>query len=269
MKINRCAALLTLLPVLAWAQTFKLEVLKPQFEFGEGAAKAEPSTFTTAWYLTMDLPVWGKLNLIGQVPFAFGKLEGGSVPTEDETIGNPAIGLRFKHEQLDIEVSLRLPLAKEGSFAGFIGSIADFDRQEAFVPNLVPLNGMIRSRIDISKFYVRPYGGVTLNVVTETETTDFDLANEIYNKLRANDFEMHILYGAEGWWAPGKFNLGAAFNGRVWATSGGNFEESAIHQMAFRARYAFGTFIPGVMFRVPFDDLILDNVIGVEAELRL
>src|SRR5512134_1414675 len=90
-----------LLPMMALAQTLKLEVLKPQFTFGD----AEPSTFTTAWFLTVDLPVWGKLNLVGQLPFATGKLEGGSVPTEDETIGNPAVGLRFKHDRLDIEVS--------------------------------------------------------------------------------------------------------------------------------------------------------------------
>lgn len=266
MKIRwRSTMLWLLLPAMASAQSLKLEVLKPQFDFADG----EPSTFTTAWFVTVDLPVWGKLNLVGQLPFATGKLEGGSVPTEDETIGNPAVGLRFKHEQLDIEVSLRLPLAKEGSFAGFVGSIADFDRQEAFISDLVPLAGMIRSKIDISKFNIRPYGGVTLNVVTDTKVTDEDFAEEIFNKLKQNSFEMHVLYGAEGWWVPGKFNLGAAFNGRVWPTSGGNFEESAVHQMTFRATYQFGKFTPGVKWRVPFDDLILDYVIGIDAELNL
>lgn len=268
MKTNwRSLLVLLFSPALVMAQTFKLEVLKPQFSFGTGATKAEPSTFTTAWFLTADFPVWGKLNLVAQLPFAFGKLEGGSVPTEDETIGNPAVGLRFKHKRLDIDVSLRLPLAGEGKFSGFIGSIADLDRQEAFVPDLVPLSGIVRTQIDISKFNVRPYGGVTLNVVTSKDSVNF--IDEVFNKLKQNDFEMHVLYGAEGWWAPGKFNLGAVFSGRVWASSGGNYAESAIHQMAFRARYQIGNFTPGVMFRVPFDDLILDNVLGVDLQLEL
>ncbi|MGH7491173.1 MAG: hypothetical protein ACREOO_02135 [bacterium] len=266
MKIRwRIIMLCLMSPIMALAQTLKLEVLKPQFKFGD----AEPSTFTTAWFITVDLPVWGKLNLVAQLPFAMGKLEGGSVPTEDETIGNPAVGLRFKHERLDIELSLRLPLAKEGSFAGFVGVIADFDRQEAFIADLVPLAGMVRSKIDISKFNIRPYAGATLNVVTDTKVTDNDFAQEIFNKLKQNSFEMHVLYGAEGWWVPGKFNLGAAFNGRVWPTSGGNFRESAVHQMTFRTKYNFGKFTPSLMFRAPFDDLSLDYVIGLDAELKL
>ncbi len=270
MKIARCAVLfLLLLPALLAAQTLKLEVLKPQFKFGSGTAKAEPSTFTTAWFFTVDLPVWGKLNLVAQLPFALGKLEGGTVPVEDQTIGNPAVGLRFKHESLDLEVSLRLPLAKEGNFAGFIGSIADLDRQEAFVPNLVPLAGMVRSKIAISKFNIRPYGGVTVNVFTDNKVDSLNIVKQVFKKLKLNDFEMHVLYGAEGWWVPGKFNLGAAFNGRGWITSNGNFRQSAIHQMTFRARHQFGNFTPGILFRLPFDDLILDNVLGVDMQLEL
>jgi hypothetical protein len=39
--------------------------------------------------------------------------------------------------------------------------------------------------------------------------------------------------------------------------------------MTFRAKYHFGGFTPGAMYRVPFDDLKLDYVIGVDAELNL
>ncbi|NUO82632.1 hypothetical protein HUU05_21380 [candidate division KSB1 bacterium] len=252
------------LPAVVWAQSVKIEALRPQFDFG---ASAEPSTFTSAWFVTVAVPVLGNLNLVGQLPFAFGKLEGGTVPVTDETLGNPAVGLRFQHERLNIDVSLRLPLAKTG-LAGFVGSIADFDRQEAFIPNIVPLNAMIRTKIDVSKFNIQPYGGVSFNIKTESEANSFDIFKEAYRKLRVNDGELHVLYGAEGWLEIQKLQVGATFSGRGWVSSGGNFSESTVHQIAFRAKLVFDHFIPGALFKLPFDDLILDNVFGVNAEIK-
>ncbi len=263
-KCLRSLVALWALPALVWAQSVKIEALRPQFDFG---AKAEPSTLTSAWFVTVAFPVLGDLNLVGQLPFAFGKLEGGTVPVTDETLGNPAVGLRFQNERLNIDVSLRLPLAKTG-FAGFVGSIADLDRQEAFIPNVVPLTGMIRTKIDVSKFNLQPYGGVSFNIKTSSEQNAFDVLKEAYSKLRLNDGELHVLYGAEGWLEIQKLHVGANFSGRVWASSGGNFGESSIHQIAFRAKLVFEHFVPGALFKLPFDtDLILDNVIGLNAEI--
>ncbi len=255
------------LPALVWAQSVKIEALRPQFKFG---TSAEPSTFTSAWFVTVAVPVFGKVNFVGQLPFAFGKLEGGAVPITDETLGNPAVGLRFQHERLNIDVGLRLPLSKTG-FASFVGSIADFDRQEAFIPNLVPLYGTIRTRIDVSKFNLQPYGGVSFNIKTESEQNAFDAVSEAYNKLRVNDGELHVLYGAEGWFEIQKLHVGATFSGRGWISSGGKFSESTIHQVSFQAKLVFDHFVPGALFKLPFDKfdrLILDNVFGLNAEIK-
>jgi hypothetical protein len=263
----RILVVLLALPALAGAQSLTIEALRPQFQFGAGINAAEPSTFTTAWFVTVAVPMVGNLNFVGQLPFAFGKLEGGSVPEEDETLGNPAVGLRFQHERLNIEVALRLPLAKTG-FAGFVGSIADIDRQEAFIPNIVPLSGTIRTKVDVSKFNVQPYGGVSFNIKTKSEQNAFDVIKEAYNKLRINDGELHVLYGAEGWLELQTLHVGATFSGRGWVSSGGNFSESTIHQIAFRARLGFDHFTAGALFKLPLDDILLDNVFGLSAEIK-
>lgn len=267
-KCLRCLIALTMLPSWLWAQSLKIEALRPRFQFGkQGSTTAEPSTLTTAWFVTVAVPVVGNLNFVGQLPFAFGKLEGGTPEVSDETLGNPAVGLRFQHERLNLDVSLRVPLAKNG-FAGFVGSIADFDRQEAFIPDLVPLSGMIRTKVDVSKFNLQPYGGVSFNIKTSSDRRTYDIFKEAYKKLRVNDGELHVLYGAEGWFEIQKLHVGATFSGRTWVSSGGNFAESSIHQIAFRAKLVFDHFVPGALFKLPFDDLILDNVFGLSAEVK-
>jgi hypothetical protein len=259
-------AFLILLPSLILAQSVKIEALKPEFEFGGG----KPSFFTTAWFVTVSVPIIGGINFVGQLPFAFGKLEDARVPTEDETIGNPGIGLRFGGERLSIEVMARAPIVKDG-FAGFVGALADFDRQEAFIPDIVPIIGMIKTKINVSRFSIHPYGGATLSYKFEHGQDRFDFFRNIY-KIRENDGELHVLYGAEGWLQWPVFHLGAAFNGRTWVTSGGTFSNSSIHQISVRARLQFEKVAPGALFRFPLDDrdvILLDYLFGLNFEVNL
>lgn len=265
--------ILMLLPALVGAQTLKIEAMRPQFEFanqqmvGGKTISSKPSLFTTAWFITLSVPLYKRINVIGQLPFAFGKLEDSSVPTKDETLGNPAIGLRFDHERLTIDVTARLPLAKNG-FAGFMAAMADIDRQEAFIPDVLPIVGMIKSKIDITKFSVVPYAGVSLNYKFEHEAGKFDFFKNIY-KVRENDGEMYVLYGAEGWLQFGLFHLGAAYNARTWVTSGGTFSQSSVNQVSACAKLDFGKIVPGAVFRMPLDDILLDHVIGINCEFIL
>lgn len=256
-------AVLLLLPLLLPAQTIKVEAMRPQFKFGN----AEPSAFTSAWFVTVTVPVIKNgVSFIGQLPFAFGKLDNSSVPTSGETIGNPGFGLHFGGRNHAIEVMLRVPVVKNG-FAGFVGSIADFDRQEAFIPDLIPLTGKIKTKLSISKFIVQPYGGVSFNIKTERGENQF--FQTVFNKLRENDGELHVLYGADGWLAFQPLYVGASFTGRGWVSSGGNFNESVVNQAAVRAKLEFEKFSPGAYFRVPLDDLLLDNVFGIYCDVTL
>jgi hypothetical protein len=248
-----------MLPSLVSAQSVKIEVLKPQFEFGGG----KPSFFTTAWFVTVSVPIIKGIDFVGQLPFAFGKLEDARVPTKDETIGNPAIGLRLGGEHFTLDVTARLPLVKN-DFAAFVGALADIDRQEAFVPDIVPFIGMIRTKIDLAKFSIHPYGGASFNLKTEQERNEFFA--RIFN-LREDDGELYLLYGAEGWLQLQPVYLGAAFNGRTWVTSGGTFSNSSIHQISIRARLEFENVAPGVLFRFPLDDILLDYLFGVNFEV--
>lgn len=252
---------LILLPSVVLAQSISVEALHPQFKF----ADAEPSVLTTAWFVTVSLPIFKQVKFVGQLPFAFGKLEDSRVPTKDETIGNPAVGLRFEHEHLTIDVMARAPIVKNG-FAGFIGSLADIDRQEAFIPDILPLFGMIKTKIDVGKLSLHPYGGATFTLKTEHERNEFFA--RVFRR-RENDGELFALYGAEGWLQIQKLHLGAAYNARTWVSSGLSFGAGSINQLSFRAKLAFDNFEPEALFRLPLDDILLDYVVGLNFKVKL
>ena len=239
---------LVLLPALLPAQTLKIEAMRPQFKF----AGAEPSLLTSAWFVTVKVPVIKDgVSFIGQLPVAFGKLDDASVPTG---------------QNHSIQVMARVPLVKNG-FAAFIGSVADFERQEAFIPDLIPLTGTIRTKLTVSKFSVQPYGGVSFNIATQHDSVGF--FENVYKGLRTNDGELHLIYGAEGWFDFQPFHIGASFSGRGWASSGGSFNDSVINQAAVRAKLVFEKVTPGAYFRIPLDDLLLDNVFGLYCDVNL
>jgi hypothetical protein len=246
------------------AQSITIEAIHPQFNFGG----AKPTIATSAWFVTVDLPIGAGISFFGQVPFAYGKLKDARPPRKDETIGNPALGLKFHREHLTIEAMARLPIVENG-FAGYVGALADIDRQEAFIPDIVALVGMIKTKIG-SKFSVHPYGGISLNFRTEREPGKFFSRNYFRGIYKAteNDGEMYLLYGGEAWLQIRKLHLGAAFNGRAWLSSGGNFDRSLIHQIGARAKLAFEHVSPVLLFRIPFDDIILDYTAGLNLEFK-
>jgi hypothetical protein len=250
-----------LLPGLAMAQSLTVEAVHPQFKYGP----AKPTAATSAWFVTVTLPVWQGVSLVGQLPFAHGKLKDSTPPTKGETIGNPAIGLRFDREHLFIEAVARLPIVENG-FAGFVGAVADIDRQEAFIPDIVALVGTIRPKIGTSRFSVVPYGGVSFNIKTQRGSNEF--FKRVF-KLRENDGELFVLYGGEAWLGISKLRLGGAFNGRAWISSGAGFARSTIHQVAGHVKLAFEHFAPSVFVRIPLDDILLDYSIGLNLHCEL
>jgi hypothetical protein len=261
MQRRRSFLALLFLPALATAQSITIEAVHPEFKF----AGAKPTTLTSAWFVTVELPVWQGVSFVGQVPFAYGKLKDSTVPTKDETIGNPAVGLRFQREHIILEAVMRIPLVESG-FAGFIGSLADIDRQESFVPDIVALVGMIKPKVGGGAFTLHPYGGLSFNVKAEQGSNLF--TSTVY-KLRQNDGEMYLLYGGEAQLAVSKLQLNGAFNGRAWLTSGAGFAKSTIHQITAQARLAFENISPGVLVRIPLDDILLDYTIGLNLHCEL
>ncbi|MCI0698795.1 hypothetical protein L0337_43190 [candidate division KSB1 bacterium] len=258
---------LILLPSLVSAQSLKIEALRPQFEF----AGAEPTFWTSAWFVTVAVPIHKRLHFVGQLPFAFGKLKDATVPTEGEAIGNPGLGLRFDHERLTIDLGARIPVVQKrlitnNGFGSFIGALADIDRQEAFVPDILPIFAMIRTKINASKISIHPYGGASLTVKLQNERNDFFA--RIF-RLREDDGELYVLYGADGWLELKPVYLGATFSGRTWVSSGGTFSDSSIHQISVRAKLVFEKVTPGLLFRFPLDDILLDNVFGLNFEINL
>lgn len=245
-------------PTLGFSQRLKIEALRPEFEF----AGASPTFFTAAMFVSVEYPLAGDISLIGDIPFAFGELKDASVPTKDQSLGNIGAGVRLFRDNFTVEAAARLPLAKN-NIAAFVGTMADIDRQEAFIPNILPLYGTIRYHADRNRFNLAPYAGVSLNFKTKSGAEGI---YEVIYGFKNEDIELFILYGLEGWWKPGLVHLGATYSGRLWVSSGGSFSESLIHQLALRAKANFGKIVPGVLFRLPINDLKLDWVLGLNCE---
>jgi hypothetical protein len=261
-RLVRVSTYLFLLPSLLWAQSIKIEAMRPQFKFAGG----EPSLWTSAWFATLKVPVIKEgVSFIGQLPFAFGKLEDATVPASGESIGNPGFGLEFGGRNHSILVMLRVPLV-QNNFGAFIGSVADFQRQEAFVPDIIPLSGIIKTTFSINKFSVQPYGGLSFNIVTQHDSVGY--FETVFEGLQRNDGELHLLYGAEGWYDFDPFYLGASFSGRGWLSSGGSLDESLVNEGAVLAKFVFENVSPSAFFRFPLEDLLLDSVFGLRCNIE-
>jgi len=257
---------LILLPAVLLAQSITVEALKPQFEFErrKPLEPLEPTLLTTAWFVTLALPVTDHISVVGQLPFAFGRLDDVRDPIEDETLGNPALGLRLHYEHMTIDVAMRAPVAKQG-FAGFVGSLADIERQEAFIPDIVPLTAMIRTKVNVSQFNIRPYGGVSFNLKTEDAGEEYNVLRRVFG-ARAEDGELYLLYGAEGWYEYQRLQVGVTFDARTWVTEDLTFSARSINQLSAQVKLALGRFVPGALFRFPLDDILLDFVVGLNCE---
>jgi len=245
-------------PAIGFAQRLQIEALRPEFEF----AGATPAFLTAAMFASIEFPLASDIALVGDIPFAFGELKDASVPTKDQSLGNIGFGVRFLRDNFSVEAAMRLPLAKN-NFAAFAGTMADIDRQEAFIPKILPLYGMIRYHADQNRFTLVPYAGVSLNFKTKSGAEGI---YELIYGLKNQDIELFMLYGLEGWWKPGRVHLGATYSGRLWISSGGSFSESLIHQLALRAKARFGNIAPGVLFRLPINNIKLDWAIGLNCE---
>ncbi len=225
-------------------KSFAIEILKPNFD-GE-----DNTTFaTSAIFLSGRIPVSDRLLLVAELPFAHFGIE--NFDESDTEFGNPYLGLEIRkpNSHLFAELGFRPPLAPENNAAPLAGTAADFDRFEAFVPDIFTVTGKGNfHRKNASNLVVRLRGGPTLWI---------DAGDAL------DETEFFLDYSGQVGYEGKQFSLMGGLTGRLrlWVSEADlDIGERTFHQFGAAASVALGMVRPGIHFRIPLDDGLTDAI---------
>jgi hypothetical protein len=199
---------------------------------------------STVWYVSGRLPLTSSVRAVVDLPFSYARMDLFEDGVQTSSVfGNPYLGLEFAaSRQMLLEVGTRVPLttADPTTFADMVAFLADPQRPEAFLEDLVPLTVATTFRQNFgSGLGVRARGGVTGLIHTGEESRDPDAALD---------------YGVMGTYTAGIAQVGLGVTGRWYATSDeGGFAESSLHHAGLSADVRLGRVRPGISLRVPLD----------------
>ena len=233
-----------------------LELIKPNFD-----GDADLTLATTVLFLSARGPVSETTRIVVEFPIAhvgFVKLND---LVEETLLGNPYFGFEFglSDSPTFFELGLRLPLAPDDKeFASSIGILSDFERLEAFDPDLLMFTGKVNyQQRYASNIVFRLRVGPSLWVFGSDEEDDPE--DEIWL-----DYSTQVGYESDS------FSVLGGLTGSYWVTQGDDdLIDRTVHQLGVAASLVYGKLRPGVHFRLPLnsgDDAILaglDFVFGL------
>jgi len=203
---------------------------------------------------------------LAELPYANGKLD---VPSgffsndrSQSTIANPYIGLEFfsRRQKASFELGVRLPVADEGKgLATQAGILSDYDRFDAFFPNILTINGLVNvNSASPSGFAFRLRGGPNFWIITDSDNL-------------GDDVELLFKYSGEFGYDTEQFGLSAGLSGLLIATESDlDLGERTSHQFIAAATVGLGNVRPGIQIRLPLDeDTGVDYVLGANVAIRL
>jgi len=231
-----------------------IEILKPNFD--DNAFFGNNTTFaTSAIFLSGRITLSDKLILVAELPFAHFGIE--DFDDSENSIGNPYIGLESRKQGSPFfsEVGVRPPLADRGAL--FVGSFSDFDRFEAFTPDLFTFSGKVNfRRKSVSNVVARLRGGPNVLIPTEG----------------GGDAEIILDYSAQVGYEGQQFSVMGGLTGRFVITEDGDIGDRTVHQLGAAAALHLGKVRPGIHFRLPLDDDLsnfIDFVFGLHLGVHL
>jgi hypothetical protein len=207
---------------------------------------------TSVWYLSGRMPFTARLSGVVDVPFSYAKADMMEVTEASSSVlGNPYLGLEYRAApRITIEFGARAPLttADEESFADVTAIIADPERLEAFMKDVVPVTTAAVLNLPFANgLSLRARAGVTALFYTGDEE---DV-----------DTETGIDYGAVGTWEPGIARVALGFSGRWFASADeGGFSENSRHHIALNTDVLVRGVRPGVSLRLPVEKEFRDLV---------
>lgn len=208
-----------------------------------------------------------RVALLAELPYTNGKINlPGNFLSSDRSqsaIMNPYIGLEFlsRRQKTSLEIGVRLPIADEDkALAAQAGILSDLDRIDAFIPNILAINGLLNvNSVSAGGFAFRLRGGPNLWVFTDT------------NNGADDGVELLFKYAGELGYDTEQFSLAAGISGLLIATESDlDLGERTLHQFIAAATVGLGNVRPGIQFRLPLDeDTGADYVLGANMAIRL
>ena len=232
-----------------------IELLKPRLD-GGGTTLASSAVFFAGRF-----PIGQGISVAAELPLSHFGYESSFASESHTAVGNPYVGLRMRSSSSPWQAAfgVRLPLASDENPGLITGLNADFDRFEAFTPELSAI------QFDVNYLFEHPSGF----------STSVRAAPSIMIPARESggDTELFIAYSAMGWQRHGRVRAGAGMSGRLLASQPGlSIEERSVHQLGLSVIGTFGSVQPGLHFRLPVDEefsRFVDYVIGMNVAVLL
>lgn len=236
--------------------SISVEFVKPTF-----AGNDRADFLTSITYLSGRFSI-GR-NTVGEIELPFARYGSTSEYADgaETAVGNPYIGAQINGGKVVSRIGVRLPTAStnDGS-ALYVGVLTDYDRFEAFLPDVLTVAGSFTGPTRVSSQFTLSFGAGPI-VAIFTEDTGGDNA-EVF----AQYFLLAELEGK-------RVAVKAGLTGRALVTEGDlSFSERSVHQFGVGASLITGTFRPGLHMRLPLDkDLSesIDFVAGVNCTVVL
>jgi len=238
-----------------------VETLFPNFDSGSDGifGSADTGFPTWTWFAATRLPAGQTAMFVAELPYSRGELQEGSFSESEATIGNPYLGIEYapRPSGFLLEFGARIPLASDKKLLPLlVGYFTDVEREEAFVPDQVPVRlGLHYHRAASANAHIAYDLRLVPSVWIKTNDTFLD------------ETETFLGYGAWVRYEGESVRVGGGLTGR-WNTSndGADFSEASVHQFDLGADFLRGAVRPGVQLKLPLDDdltSVLNSVVGV------
>ncbi|MGH7585999.1 MAG: hypothetical protein ACREMH_07110 [Gemmatimonadales bacterium] len=220
---------------------------------------ADLSTLSGMLRAGITVPIGATTRFVVVLPFTRASFE--EFESDHTTaFGNPYVGVEsgVVGGSFTAQLGVYLPLASEDALEpAALGLIGDFDRAEAYIPNLLtPRADVQYRRLEPGGFLWGVRGGLAAWVPTE-----------------GGDVELVGAYGLLAGLEKAPMRLTASLNGRLVVTAEeADLGERTFHQLGFEAAYLGASVEPYLMIRLPLDDGLgeaLDLTAGIGARIRL
>lgn len=208
---------------------------------------------TWTWFAAARLPIGRTTSFLAELPYVRWEFGSGLANASDASIGNPYLGVEIapRPTGFRFEIGARAPLMSDDNLTTFlVGYLTDVERQEAFLPDVVPI------RLGIHYHRAAQEGSrvaYDLRLVPSVwiKTDDTFLADD----------EVFFGYGGTVRYEGEQVRAGGGFTGRWNATNdGSDFGGSSFHQLDLAADFLRGSVRPGIQLKVPLDDDLTDFV---------
>ncbi|HLF19977.1 MAG TPA: hypothetical protein VI704_04230 [Bacteroidota bacterium] len=241
--------------------SFSFEYLRPTFV---AQPFASSSISGSVYIVSGRLALGERTGLLLELPYSIGEVSSTFGPSvSHSSLGNLYVGGEFfsENKQFFTNVGIRLPFAQEEKFfAQYVGFNSDYDRWEAFIPNVASVSAIFNYKPQLETgFYLRLLAGPSLWIKTKPGTI-------------RDDTEFFLNYGSIVGYESDVVNVGLGITGKMLLTETGDLEQRNHYQLGLVAGTMLGNVRPEIHLRLPLDKSLrntIDRIVALQVTLEL